>query len=255
MVETLILCGFAFLAGLVDAVAGGGGLIQLPALLLVAPSAAAGSLATLLGTNKLSSICGTSVAAIQYARQVPIHWRMVVPAGIAAFFASLFGAVLATSTPSASLKPLVLVLLVIVLAYTLLQPDLGNVHAPKWDERRQLWVGMALSAVVGLYDGFLGPGTGSFLIFALVGIFGFGFLEASAAAKIINVATNLSAILWFASTGHILFTLALLMGVCNLMGGLLGARLAILKGNRFVRLLFLLVTSALIVKMTWDFLR
>lgn len=253
--ELPFLCGFAFLAGFVDAVAGGGGLIQIPALFLFLPQIAAANPATILGTNKLSSICGTTVAMAQYARRVPIDWRAILPAGLAAFTFSYFGAMTVTRIPAAILRPLVLVLLIAVAVYTFVNKRFGDRHAPRFQGQAQTALAVFTGLGIGFYDGFFGPGTGSFLIFVFIGLFGFDFLAASACSKVINVATNLSAVLYFAATDHILYQVALPMGLCNVLGALLGARLAILKGNRFVRGFFLLVAAAMILRFGYDLLR
>jgi uncharacterized membrane protein YfcA len=250
-VDTVYLCGLAFLAGLVDSVVGGGGLIQLPALLVVLSPAPADSIAPAFGTNKFSSICGTSVAVIQYSRRVRIQWHSILPAGAAAFFFSFIGARVVASLKAEMLKPLVLVLLVLVGIYTYWRKDFGNLHAPRLTARRERQLGVLVGIGIGFYDGFFGPGTGSFLIFIFIGLFGFDFLAASASAKVINFATNLSAVGYFAATHQILYHYAVPMGLCNLLGSLTGTRLAILKGNSFVRLFFLVVVAAMIFRFGW----
>jgi uncharacterized membrane protein YfcA len=249
LAELPLLCGFAFLAGFVDAIAGGGGLIQIPALFLCLPQAAP---AALLGTNKFSSICGTAVAMTQYLRRVPVDWRAILPAGLAAFTFSYFGAMTVAAIPGGVLRPLVLFLLVAAGIYTFWNKNFGDHHRPRFAGRTQTALAVALGAAIGFYDGFFGPGTGSFLIFAFIGLFGFDFLTASASSKVINVATNLSAVAYFAVTDNILFALAVPMGLCNILGGWLGARLAILKGNRFVRGVFLIVVAGLIARLGYD---
>ena len=242
------LGGFALLAGLVDAVAGGGGLIQLPALLLLWPAGEATALAAVLGTNKFSSICGTGLAAVQYARRVPLNWASLLPAAGAALAGAWLGARVVTGLNPALLRPLILGLLVAVAGYTFARKDLGRLHAPRFSPGQERWLGVAVSAGIGFYDGFFGPGTGSFLIFAFVGLFGFDFLTASAGAKVINFATNLSALAYFAATDHIRYRYALPMAACNMAGALLGARLALGRGNRFVRGFFLVVVTAMILR-------
>lgn len=252
--ELSFLCGAAFLAGFVDAVAGGGGLIQLPALLLALPQQ---SIPMLFGTNKMSSICGTAVATVQYTKQVSIRWPSILPSALAAFIFSGLGAwairSFATAKPEI-LKPLILGLLVAVALHTAYKKELGEIHQPRMGASRERIAGLLLGAVIGFYDGFFGPGTGSFLLFAFVGIFGFDFLNATASAKVLNLATNLAAVLYFSATGNILWEFALPMGACNVAGSLLGTRLAILKGNRFVRGLFLSVILLLIARYGWEIL-
>jgi uncharacterized membrane protein YfcA len=247
--EILFLCLFALLAGFIDSVVGGGGLIQIPALFIFLPDAAP---ATLFGTNKLSSIAGTSIAVAQYARHVSIDWRAIIPAAGVAFVFSLLGARVVSLMRPEILRPVILVLLVLVAIYTFIRKDLGALHAPKLDARTQRWAGVATGAALGFYDGFFGPGTGSFLIFVFVGVFGFSFLAASASAKVVNFATNLSAVLYFALTHHVHYTAALPMAVFNILGAIVGTRLALLRGSQFVRVLFLIVVSAIIAKFAYD---
>jgi uncharacterized protein len=250
--DILILCGFSFLAGLIDSVAGGGGLIQLPALLIVLPDF---PVATLFGTNKLSSICGTSIAAVQYTRHVSILWKATLPATIAALIFSFLGARTVSLINPSVMRPVVLFLLVAIAIYTFIRKDFGSLHLPKLAGRGQLIFSIVTGTVIGFYDGFFGPGTGSFLIFVFISIFGFSFLASSASAKIINFATNLSALLFFVFTDNVLYGFAIPMAACNIAGSLVGTRLAILKGNRFVRIFFLTVVSGLIVKLAHDTFR
>ncbi len=246
------LCAVAALAGFVDAIVGGGGLIQLPALLLTLPQH---SIPTLFGTNKMSSICGTAVATAQYAQRLPIRWHSILPAAFTAFVFSGLGAwairMFADANPTA-LKSIVLLLLVAVGLHTAFRKELGEIHQPRWAARRERLAGLLLGAVIGFYDGFFGPGTGSFLLFAFVGLFGFDFLNATASAKVLNLATNLAAVLYFGATGNILWAYALPMGACNVAGSLLGTRLAMWKGNRFIRALFLIVITALLARLAWE---
>ncbi|HVN95309.1 MAG TPA: TSUP family transporter [Syntrophorhabdaceae bacterium] len=249
MIEIWILCGFAFTAGFIDSVAGGGGLIQLPALLVFMPQL---SVATLLGTNKFASIAGTSVASAQYARHIEIQWKATLPATCAALVFSFVGARAASIIDPKVMRPLVLFMLVAIAFYTFIQKDFGNLHAPRLNAARQYAVSICMGVVIGFYDGFFGPGTGSFLIFIFIGVFGFNFLAASASSKIINFATNLSAVLYFGFTNHIFYKAAVFMALCNMLGSLAGTRLAILKGNRFVRVFFLVMVTALIIKVGYD---
>lgn len=249
-----LLCLCATMAGFVDAVVGGGGLIQLPALFLFLPQADALPAAVPLATNKFASICGTSQAAFQYARRLPLNWSSLLPAAGAAFAGSFLGARAVTLLQPSQLKPIVLVLLGAVAIYTFVRKDFGGRHAPAFTARHERILGVFVGAGIGFYDGFFGPGTGSFLIFIFIGLFGFDFLTASASAKVINFATNLSAVGYFAATGHVLWHYAVPMGVCNVLGSLAGTRLAMLKGNRFVRAFFLVVVSVMIARFGWDVL-
>ncbi len=228
---------------------GGGGLIQLPALFILLPGVPA---PTLLGTNKLVALTGTAVAASQYARHVQIDWPVVLPAAGTAFLFSALGAHFVSGIRAETLRPLILVLLVAVAVYVFWQKDFGAIHAPRLSPVRQRWYGLSAGGVIGLYDGFFGPGTGSFLIFTFIGLFGLSFLAASASSKVINAATNLAAVLLFGFTGHLLYALALPMAACNIGGSVLGTRLAVAKGSRFVRVLFLVVLIGIIAKFAWD---
>jgi hypothetical protein len=249
--ELLFLCGFAFLAGFIDAVAGGGGLVQVPALFVLMPAVPA---ATLLGTNKFASIWGTLFATYQYSRQMPMEWRATLPTCAAAVVFGFLGARTVAHMPGDFLRPLILILLVGVLGYTLWRKDLGALHAPKLTHAGQLWIGLATGSVIGFYDGFFGPGTGSFLIMAFVGLFGFSFLAASASAKAVNVITNFAALLYFLTHGHVLYAAAVPMALCNVAGSLVGTKLALKLGSRFVRSVFLIVVGALIVRYAYDLL-
>ncbi len=243
------LCGFAFLAGFVDAVVGGGGLVQIPALFVLMPQL---SPALLFGTNKFAAVWGTLSAALQYARRVPPIWHTVLPASTAALLFSFLGAHTVSAINPTLLRPLILVLLVAVLGYTLWKKDFGALHAPRLSRAQQLWIGLATGALIGFYDGFFGPGTGSFLIFAFVGLFGFSFLAASASAKAVNVVTNFAALAYFVSHGDVLYATALPMAACNVAGSLVGSRLALRRGSGFVRVLFIVVVGALIARFAYD---
>lgn len=210
--------------------------------------------ATLLGTNKAASIWGTLSATIQYSRQVPMIWRSVLPTCVSALIFGFVGAQTVAHVPSDFMRPAVLVLLVAVLIYTLWKKDFGHLHAPRLSHAQQFWVGLATGAVLGFYDGFFGPGTGSFLIFAFIGLFGFSFLSASASAKVVNVITNGAALAYFVASDHVLYGVAAPMAVCNVAGSLVGSHLAIRKGSAFVRMIFIVVVSALILRFAVDLL-
>ncbi|HVM27640.1 MAG TPA: TSUP family transporter [Mycobacteriales bacterium] len=247
--DVLVLCAFALLAGAVDAVVGGGGLVQLPALLVVLPQA---PVVALLGTNKLASIVGTSSAAVTYLRRTPVDVRTAVTMAAAAFVGSGGGALLATRIDSEVLQPVVLVALIAVFAYTLTRPALGEVELLRLPPRVQRAVALSGGTVIGFYDGLAGPGTGSFLVFLLVGAVGLSFLHASATSKVVNTATNAAALLLFAAGGHVLWAVGAAMAVSNLVGAQVGARVAIRYGSGLVRRVFLVVVSVLIARLAWD---
>ena len=251
MEQVLLLCAFAFLAGGLDAVVGGGGLVQLPALLVVLPQA---PVVALLGTNKLASVVGTASAAVSYSRRVAVDRRTAAWMAGVAFLGSAVGALVATQVGSDLLKPVVLVALVAVLAYTLRRPSLGEVELLRLRARAQRGVAVGGGALIGFYDGFLGPGTGSFLVFLLVGAVGLSFLHASATAKVVNTGTNLAALALFAYGGHVLWALGAAMAMANLAGSQVGARLAIRRGSAWVRRVFVVVVSALVLRLAYDVL-
>lgn len=242
----LVIAGL--FAGWVDAVVGGGGLIQLPAVLMVPGLAPVQALAV----NKLGSSFGTAASALTYYRSAPSNLKMVLPAAVVALVASFGGAMTATLIPASAFKPIILCALVAVLAFTVLKPSMGELTHIKHTGRKHLLVGLGIGAVIGFYDGILGPGTGSFLMIALITLQGFNFLMATAQTKIINLATNIGALILFGLLGYQVWGLGLLLGAANLCGGYLGARTAISRGNGFIRIMMIVVVSALILKLSWD---
>ena len=243
----------ALTAGWVDAVVGGGGLVQLPALLIgLGPTSAA---VHALATNKVASVCGTSTSAVTYYRRVRPDLRTALPMAAFALGGALVGAAIALVLPSDAIRPVVLVALAGVLVYTLRNPGLGAETMLRHTGRRHHVTAGGIGFVIGVYDGAVGPGTGSFLVFALVSMLGYAFVEASAKAKIANVATNLGALLIFVPQGVVLWRLGLLMGLANLIGGYVGARTAVARGASFVRVVFVAVSTVLLVRLGWDVLR
>lgn len=249
MIEILTLCGFAFVAGLVDAVVGGGGLIQLPAMLIMLPQTA---IASILGTSKFVSIAGTTIAVQQYAKQQKIEWGTTIPAMVTAFIFSFLGARVTSLLNPSLMRPVILGLLITVAIYTFYKKDFGLLQISKLSQLQQWLYSVVIGSGIGFYDGFFGPGTGSFLIFAFVGIFGYSFLAASASAKVINFATNLAAIIYFAFTNNVIYSLGIPMAICNILGAFIGTKLAIKNGSQFVRKLFLIIVSLLILKLGYD---
>ena len=247
--DYVLLAAAAFLAGMIDAVVGGGGLIQIPALFSALPNTAP---ATLLGTSKFAGIWGTGAAAVGFARRVKLQWSTAVPAASAAFALSFAGAYTVTHVPPDFIRKLLPFILLAVAVYTYRKKDFGSIHAPLHVGSREKLFAILIGGGIGFYDGFFGPGTGSFLVFLFVRFFGFDFLGASAVAKVVNVACNLSALMWFGYSGHLLWQLGVVMAVCNVLGSLIGIRLALKHGTGFVRKLFLLVVSGLILKTGYD---
>ncbi|MFM9835382.1 MAG: sulfite exporter TauE/SafE family protein [Methylophilaceae bacterium] len=240
----------AFIAGLVDAVVGGGGLIQIPALF---SSLTTSTPASLLGTNKFSSVFGTASAAWRYSHQVQIPWRTAAPAALSAFAGSWLGARMTTLLPIEWMRPAVLLLLIGIAIYTFRRHELGSTHEPRWQGKTLLCFAMLGGACIGFYDGFFGPGTGMFLLFMWVQVFGFDFLHATATTKVVNASTNAAALVYFVPNGHILWAYALPMAITNIIGAQIGTRLAIEHGTAFIRKLFLFLVCFLIAKMAWQF--
>lgn len=239
----------SFLAAAVNSIAGGGGLVSLPILLAVFPTAPP---ATLFGTNKSAMVWGTLWASASYARHVTLPWRTLGPALAAALAGGAAGAWLVTQVPSDWLRRLLPWMLAAVLVSTLSRKELGATHTPRFTATREAAVAALISLLLGIYDGFFGPGTGSFLIFLFVRVLGFDFLHAVGSAKVINTATNLASLAVFAGTGHVWWHYMLPMAVANVLGSMLGTTLALKHGSGFVRRVFLAVVSALVLKTAFD---
>jgi len=251
--ELFIVSLASLLAGFVDSIVGGGGLILVPALFATFPAAHP---ATLFGTNKGASVFGTAFATWQFSRRVEMRWAALLPAAGAGFVAAFLGAWLVTMVSPDFLRKLLPLVLLSVLIYTLYKKELGRDHAPRFSGSKEACVAAGIGAVIGFYDGFFGPGTGSFLVFMFVRLLGYDFLSASASAKLINTATNIAALILFAAKGHIWWHFVAAMALANVLGSLLGTRLALQHGTGFVRVVFIVVVSALIIKTGYDaFLR
>ena len=245
LATALFLLAASFFAGFIDSIAGGGGLIQLPALLIGLPKS---ETAEVLGTNKLSAVFGTTTAAALYRKLIKPDPKILIAMGLPAFLGSAGGAVLASKIPTSSMRPMVLVLLIIVAVYTWFKPDLGKFENLRHLPKRRVQIAAIAGVVIGFYDGIFGPGTGSFLMLILVASLGYAFITASAIAKVVNVATNVGAITVFGINGAVLWQIGIILGIANITGAVIGARLAIKGGSTLVRKVFLLVTVALIVK-------
>ncbi len=244
----LLIVAAGFAAGWVDAVVGGGGLLQLPALLLVPGMSPLQALAT----NKLGSIFGTSVSAVTYYRRTHPDLRTALPMASVALLGAFGGAMLAASLPSAVFKPIIVAALIAVAVFTALRPTVGTLTVLRHTGRRHYGTALGIGVAIGFYDGLIGPGTGSFLVIAMVTMLGYSFLGASAKAKIVNLATNAGALLFFVPHGALLWGVGLLLGAANMAGGYVGSRMAINGGSSFIRAVFLGVVGILIVKLGWD---
>lgn len=244
-----LLCFFAFLAGFIDSIVGGGGLVQVPAFFVLYPQL---PVPNIIGTNRVASAVGTSVAAWNYARTVKIPWRIVLYAGVGAALASYMGATVQSLLPNSVLKPVILVLIVAIAIYTYRNKTFGQQEALRVAPAQLHWYALAIGLVLGFYNGFVGPGTGSLLVFGFVSIIGYGFLQASAISKIVNVVADVSSLVFFLMHKYVLFHLALPMMVCNMGGSYLGSRMAVLRGNAFIRKVFLIVVAGIILRFAWD---
>lgn len=245
----IILCIAAFFAGFVDAIVGGGGLIQTPIAMIMLPSLA---VANVVGTLKIPAFSGTSFAAYQYLKKVTMNWSLLLLMAIVSFVFAYLGSNLLTIVSSDFMKPLLFVVLIAIAIYTFKKKDFGAHKAKELSKKQVLLYAIIISMTIGFYDGFIGPGTGSFLVLAFVSILGFDFLHASANAKMVNLATNFGSICLFVSKGKIIWAIAIPMAVCNALGGFLGSKLAIKKGNSFIRVFFLVVVIIAMLRFGYD---
>lgn len=244
-----LLCFFAFLAGFVDAIVGGGGLIQLPAGLILLPQYAVG---TVVGSLKIPAFTGTAFAARQYLKIVAVKWKQVGIMCAIAFTAAFSGSQLLSVISNQYMKPVIFVVLCFVALYTYSKKSFGQTNRHPLSPKKEWRYAILISMIIGFYDGFIGPGAGSFFIMAFIGILGFDFLKASTHAKLINLATNLGSISLFMLKGSILWPVAIPMAICNAVGGIVGAKLAIYKGNQFIRIFFLIVVAATLIRFGYD---
>lgn len=245
----VLLCLAAFAAGFVDAIVGGGGLIQTPATILLLGGF---PLVNAVGSTKIPSFSGTFFAVQQYIKKVTIRQQLSVIMCTLAFFASFAGSQVLTLVSNAFMKPVLLVMLIAVAVYTCMKKDFGQHEEKDHSSQKETAYAVVIAILIGFYDGFIGPGAGSLLILAFVSFLGFDFLHASAHAKLVNLATNLGSILLFSLKGKIIWMAALPMAGANAAGGMLGARLAISKGNKFIRIFFLVIVVGMLIRFAWD---
>lgn len=242
----------AFTAGFIDAVVGGGGLIQTPFLLITFPKM---PLPILFGTNKIAALAGTSIAAFKYAKKITFDYKLLFVIALSCFISSYLGAQIINHIDSNLLKPLILVILIVIAIYTFIKKDLGSIETKELPIKKQMLYGACIGLIVGFYDGFFGPGTGSFFVLGFVVVLGFEFVKASAYAKIVNCVTNISALIVFIKEGNYIIHLAILLAIFNIIGSFIGSHLALKKGNGFVRIIFLVIVSVMILKYGYDVLK
>ncbi len=247
--ELYLLCAFAFLAGFIDSIVGGGGLVQIPAFFVLYPQL---SVPNVIGTNRLASAVGTSVAAWNYARSVQIPWKTVLWAGLPAALCSYLGATVQSLLPASVLKPIILFLIIAIAIYTYGKKDFGHKEHFNVAPEKLGWWAAGVGAILGFYNGVIGPGTGSLLVFGFVSVIGYSFLRASAISKVVNVVADVSSLIFFIMNKHVLFHMALPMMVCNVAGSYLGSHIAVLRGNAFIRRVFLVVVVGIVARFAWD---
>jgi uncharacterized membrane protein YfcA len=247
--EIIILCIAAFAAGFIDAIVGGGGLVQTPAVLVTLPNY---PVATLLGTTKIPSFTGTAIASYQYAKKVPVQWKLLIVMCCIALAAAITGSYAVTIISNKFMKPIIFCVLIAVAIYTYTKKNFGTAVAKDIHPKHELLYSAFFALAIGLYDGFIGPGAGSFLVLFFIGALGFDFLKASAHAKFVNLATNIGSIIYFGGSEHILYHYAIPMAVFNISGSYIGSKLAIARGNTFIRIFFLLVVAGTIIRFGYD---
>lgn len=245
----LLLCFVAFLAGFVDAIVGGGGLIQTPMGLILLPNL---PVSTVIASLKIPSFSGTFFAAIQYLKKIEMNWKLVLVMMLFSIPSAFAGSALLTYVSNDFMKPLLLIVLSFLVLYTYTKKNFGQQSNTSHSKKQLIGNAILISVIIGFYDGFIGPGTGSFLVVAFISILGFDFLQASANAKMVNLATNFGSIFLFILKGKIIWMIAIPMAVCNAFGGYLGAKLAIKKGNKFIRIFFLLIIIGTLIRFSLD---
>jgi uncharacterized membrane protein YfcA len=248
-VTVILLVLAMFSAGFVDAIAGGGGLIQTPAMLLAFPN---NNPVSVVGTSKTAAFFGTSTAALKYRKSIKTDPKLLFAMVIPAFIGSCFGALLASNISATSFKSAIFFMMIAIFIYTAVKPDLGKVHVDKHSPKKLMYIGGAAAFVIGFYDGLIGPGTGTLLMIFLVAVMGFAFVGASAIAKVVNAMTNLASIIVVGLGVGILWKIGLFLAVANLAGGYAGSHVAIKKGSGFIRIFYLIVTGLLILRLGYS---
>lgn len=242
---TLLLIIAAFIAGIIDSIAGGGGMITIPALLLagIPPIEA-------LGTNKVQGLFGSTSATIAYARKGLVNLKQQWPEALMSLIGSIFGALLATILPVDILQAALPILLVAIAAYFILKPDIDDI-----DRHRRIspfLFGFTVVPLIGFYDGVFGPGTGSFFMLAFVSLAGYGILKATAHTKLLNCTSNLGSLAAFAAVGVINWKIGIAMGVAQFIGAQIGAAMAVKIGSRIIKPLLIIISLALAVRLLID---
>jgi uncharacterized membrane protein YfcA len=245
--STLAALGFfAFCGGLIDAAVGGGGLVQVPALLHALPQH---SLATVFGTNKLAVLAGNFSSIFTYLKRIKIIWKLMLPTMFSAFIFAFLGALSVSLIPKRLMEYVVFVILIAMASYTFIKKDLGRFSTSIRCGKKEIFLGVFFGGLIGFYDGVFGPGSGSLLLFIFVRFFGFDFLNASASAKLVNLGTFSAALLFFIPSGNVLWEIGGVVAICNIAGSLTGVFLALRYGSGFIRIFFLILLLFLIGRM------
>lgn len=249
VITILSLIGFAFAAGAIDAAVGGGGLIQIPGLMSTLPQV---SPATIIGTNKLSSIFGTGSAAFSFFKRVKLPWTLLSIIAVCAIVSSFAGAACLSLIPQSFLRPFVFVMLIVIALYTFLKKSFGQSHTDLTITPKMLMLAAIGSLAIGFYDGVFGPGTGSFFIFFFIRFLNVDFIHASALSKVGNFMTNFAALSFLIPIGHVLLGIGLMMAIANVVGSIMGVRVALKYGSGFVRIIFLILVTVLIIRIGYQ---
>jgi uncharacterized membrane protein YfcA len=250
--ELIVLLPLAFVAGIINAAVGGGGLIQIPGMYSVLPDF---SPAQIMGVDKLSSVMGHAMSVRQYAKNMHLPWRLMLPTGLTAFLGAYLGVRMLDLMPIHWMRPLVIVVLSIMLVYTWFKPAFGYQDTSRQPSTQDLYKGALVGFALGFYDGFIGPGTGSFLLFLFVRFFHFDFLRSTACAKVVNFGTNAATLVFLIPAGMVAYRLAIPMGAAAILGSVVGTRLALKGGNTWIRRLFLCLALGLLIKLVWESIR
>jgi len=244
-----LLCLVAFIAGFVDSVVGGGGLIQTPLSLTLLPNL---SVANIIGTLKIPAFTGTSIAVIQYLKKVKVHWKLFVIMAFVAFVSAYIGSYFLTKVSNEFMKPLLLIILIAMGIFTFFKKDFGQATAKNIETKKLYIYGIIISCIIGIYDGFIGPGTGTFFVICFVSFLKMDFLTANTHAKLVNLATNFGSICLFLLKGKLLWSIAIPMAISNGLGGYIGSKFALKKGNQMIRKFLMLVIFLSILRFAWD---
>jgi uncharacterized membrane protein YfcA len=250
--ELILLCCFALIAGFIDAIAGGGGLIQLPAYFILMPGF---STASLFGSNKFAGFSGTVMSTVQYLREVKAEWKIIYPSLFVACISALAGARMVSLFRKENIAPVVVALLILMLLHTLFNSTSGLVdQREKVSPRKVAWMLPLCVAVIGFYDGFFGPGAGSLLMFVFISLLKFDFLNAAAHTKIFNCITNVGALIFFIANKNVHYDVAIPVAVCNMGGSYIGVKMALRKGSRLIRFIYITMVLLLIGKIAYDYI-